>query len=43
MVDKPGAQDYGSLRGEIVFDHVDFYYEEGKPILSDFNLPRGAG
>lgn len=38
VVDKPGSADHGSLRGEIVFDHVDFYYEEGKPILSDFNL-----
>ena len=38
VVDKAGSKDYGSLRGEICFDHVDFYYEEGKPILSDFNL-----
>ena len=43
VVDKPGAQDYGSLRGEIVFDNVDFYYEEGKPILSDFNLRVAPG
>jgi ATP-binding cassette subfamily B protein len=26
------------LRGDIVFDNVDFQYEEGKPILTDFNL-----
>jgi len=38
IVDKPDAKDYGSLHGEIVFDHVDFFYEEGKPILSDFTL-----
>ncbi len=43
VVDKPGSQDYGSLHGEIVFDHVDFYYEEGKPILSDFNLRVAPG
>jgi ATP-binding cassette subfamily B protein len=43
VVDKPGSQDHGSLRGEIVFDHVDFYYEEGKPILSDFNLRVAPG
>jgi len=38
VVDKPGAYEVDSLRGEIVFDHIDFQYEEGKPILSDFNL-----
>jgi ATP-binding cassette, subfamily B, bacterial len=43
VVDKAGAKDYGSLRGEIVFDNVDFYYEEGKPILSDFNLRVAPG
>jgi ATP-binding cassette subfamily B protein len=36
--DRPGAVDPGTLRGEIVFDHVDFFYEEGKPVLTDFNL-----
>ncbi len=30
--------DPGTLRGDIEFDHVDFYYEEDKPVLSDFNL-----
>ena len=43
MVDKPGSQDPGTLRGEIVFDHVEFYYEEGKPVLSDFNLRVAPG
>lgn len=38
VVDKPDAYEVDSLRGEIVFDHVDFQYEEGKPILTDFNL-----
>ncbi len=36
--DREHATDPGSLRGDIVFDHVDFYYEEEKPILTDFNL-----
>ncbi|PID85614.1 MAG: ABC transporter [Chloroflexi bacterium] len=36
--DRENATDPGSLRGDIVFDHVDFYYEEEKPILTDFNL-----
>lgn len=38
IVDKPHAFDPGSLRGEIAFEHVTFYYEEGKPVLDDFNL-----
>ncbi len=35
---RPGALDPGSLRGDIVFDHVDFYYEKEKPVLTDFSL-----
>lgn len=38
IVDKPEAYDVEHLRGEIVFDNVHFQYEEGKPILNDFNL-----
>jgi ATP-binding cassette subfamily B protein len=38
IVDKPNATDPGTLRGNIEFEHVDFYYEKGKPVLSDFNL-----
>jgi ATP-binding cassette subfamily B protein len=36
--DRPDAIDPGTLRGAIVFDHVDFYYEPDKPVLTDFNL-----
>lgn len=36
--DRPAAVDPGSVRGEIAFEHVEFYYEEGKPVLTDFNL-----
>jgi len=36
--DRPGAIEVDSIAGDIVFDHVDFYYEEDKPVLSDFNL-----
>jgi ATP-binding cassette subfamily B protein len=43
VVDRTDSKDYGSLRGEIVFDNVDFFYEEGKPILSDFNLRVAPG
>ena len=34
----PGAADAETLLGEIEFDHVDFYYEERKPVLQDFTL-----
>lgn len=35
---KPDAKDASTLLGEIVFDHVNFYYEDRKPVLSDFSL-----
>jgi ATP-binding cassette subfamily B protein len=38
VTDRPGAVDPGTIRGDIEFDHVDFYYEEGKPVLSSFTL-----
>jgi ATP-binding cassette subfamily B protein len=41
--DLPGATDPGSLRGKIVFDHVDFTYEDGKPVLTDFSLQVSVG
>jgi ATP-binding cassette, subfamily B, bacterial len=43
IVDRPGASDPGTLRGDIVFDNVDFYYEAGSPVLSDFNLTVAQG
>ena len=36
--DRNGAQDPGSLRGDILFENVDFQYEEEKPVLRDFSL-----
>ncbi len=36
--DLPAASDPGSIQGDIEFDGVDFYYEEGKPVLQDFSL-----
>jgi len=38
IVDREKAVDPGTLRGDIVFDHVSFSYEEGKAVLDDFNL-----
>jgi len=36
--DRPDAIDPGTMRGDIEFDRVDFYYELGKPVLEDFTL-----
>ncbi len=38
VVDHSGAVDPCTLRGEIEFDRVDFYYTPGKPVLQDFSL-----
>jgi ATP-binding cassette subfamily B protein len=35
---KPEAQDAPTLLGELEFRHVDFYYEDRKPVLTDFTL-----
>lgn len=34
----PGAVPAETMRGEIEFDHVDFFYEDRKPVLTDFSL-----
>lgn len=36
--DQPGSFDPGTITGDIVFDHVDFYYEKDKSVLENFNL-----
>jgi len=41
--DRPEAVEGETIRGEIEFDHVDFYYEDKKPVLTDFNLKVKAG
>ncbi len=38
VYDRSGAMDPGTIRGRIEFDHVDFTYEDGKPVLTDFSL-----
>ncbi len=43
IVDRKGATDPGTLRGDIRFEDVDFYYDENKPVLKDFNLEIKAG
>jgi ATP-binding cassette subfamily B protein len=36
--DKDNAAPAQTLLGEIEFEHVDFYYEDRKPVLTDFTL-----
>jgi ATP-binding cassette subfamily B protein len=38
VYDRQDAVDPGTIRGTIEFDHVDFTYEDEKPVLSDFSL-----
>jgi ATP-binding cassette, subfamily B, bacterial len=38
VTDRPGALDPGTIRGDVEFDQVDFYYEEDNPVLRDFCL-----
>ncbi len=41
--EKPDAINPPSLRGDILFENVTFYYEEAKPVLEDFTLHVRAG
>lgn len=41
--ERPNAPALKVLGGEVVFDHVDFAYEPGRPILQDISLAIGAG
>jgi ATP-binding cassette subfamily B protein len=43
VMDRPGAEPAETIVGDIEFDHVDFYYEEDKPVLSDFTLTVRSG
>ncbi len=36
--DRPNAIEAQTLMGEIEFEHVNFYYEDRKPVLQDFTL-----
>jgi ATP-binding cassette subfamily B protein len=40
---RPGAVAAQTLLGRIEFDHVDFYYEDRKPVLTDFTLTVNPG
>ncbi len=41
--DRTDAVPAATLLGEIEFEHVDFYYEDRKPVLSDFSLKVSPG
>src|SRR5271157_993280 len=41
--DRPDAVPAKTILGEIEFDHVDFYYEDRNPVLTDFTLKVNAG
>ncbi len=41
--DRSEASPASTLRGTIEFEHVHFYYEDRKPVLSDFTLKVRAG
>jgi ATP-binding cassette subfamily B protein len=41
IVDRPGALSPETLRGEIEFENVSFWYKEGEPVLRDFSLRVG--
>ncbi len=41
--DRSGAVEAKTLLGEIEFDHVDFYYEDRKSVLTDFTLKVNPG
>lgn len=38
VVDRDNAVDPGSIHGDILFDHVNFAYDDDKSVLTDFNL-----
>jgi ATP-binding cassette subfamily B protein len=38
VADRPGAVDLVRCEGDVVFDHVDFHYADGPPVLSGFDL-----
>ncbi len=39
----PKKDNWEKIRGEVDFDHVSFWYQEGEPVLTDFNLHVKAG
>jgi ATP-binding cassette subfamily B protein len=38
ILDKPQAIDPGTIRGDIIFEHIYFWYEDEMPVIKDLNL-----
>jgi ATP-binding cassette subfamily B protein len=43
IADKPGAPPLSPSEGVLAFEHVDFAYDEGKPVLHDISFSVGRG
>lgn len=43
IADKPGAISLDDIRGDVVFDHVDFSYVPGVPVLKDMSFHAEPG
>ena len=43
LTDAPGAEPLTGIAGRVVFDHVDFSYVPGVPVLKDLNFEAKAG
>ncbi len=43
IVDKQDAGEYSRINGDIEFENVSFYYNEGKPVIENLNLKIEAG
>lgn len=43
VTDRDGAATIPGLQGEITFENVSFYYEDEKPVLTDFSLKVSQG
>lgn len=43
VVDRPDAVELPPVRGEVRFEHVDFWYLEGVPVLQDINITAKPG
>ncbi len=43
IINKPGAGNYGRIKGDIEFEDVSFHYDEGKQVLANMNLKIDEG
>lgn len=41
--DKPGADDFNKITGDIEFQNISFHYEKDKPVIENMNLKIDAG